>query len=129
MTCVCSEGSEELDLGFAELVAGAVGTVADAQLLRVDQDGDGSDEPRWTFEIQLQVARQRVLACQLLVGDDRVTLEQSGYSASSEQCSLNYSYRGALPADARLVMSFATNLSRVVYGFSLLQVDWLGRAL
>jgi hypothetical protein len=125
ITAVCSEGSEEHDLGFAELAAGVAGDYAGAQLLRCAQE----DEQRWVFEVQLQVARQRVLGCALVAGDERWALESAGYSSCNDECTLTWTFQGELPSDARMVMTFASRLSRVPYAFTLHDVDWLGNGL
>ena len=123
--CLLSSGEEALDLGFPEFVAGATGTVFGAQLLRADLEEDD----RWQIEVQLQVARQRVLACALQRGDEAVPLEQTGYSSSGDECSISWRGTGPLPADARLVVTFASDLARAPFGFELADIDWFGRPL
>ncbi len=120
-----SEGSESHDLGFPELVAGATGTLANAQLHRVDQE----DENRWAFEVQVQIARARVLACELVDGDTRLPLELAGYSCCNDDSTLTYRLDGAMPNGARMVMTIAGDLSRTVFGFELRDIDWLGNPL
>ena len=125
VTAVCSEGAEEHDLGFAALQAGAAGDVAGARLLRCDRD----DDARWTFEVQLQVARQRVLGLAVVAGAERLPLEAAGYSSCNDECSLIYRLDAELPAGARLVATFAAQLSRTTFAFALHDVGWLGEPL
>ena len=125
LTALCSDGQEQLDLGFEELVPGATGTVAGAMLVRVEQE----DEQRWCLEVQVQVARQRVLGCVLTSEAGSLPLEQTGYSSCNDECTFTYRLDGDLPTSARLVMTFAANLSRLDFGFALQNVDWLGRSL
>jgi hypothetical protein len=120
-----SDGNEEHDLGFPELAAGAAGTVAGAQLQRCEVDGDGHG----SVDVQLQVARQRVLGAAIVGADGwRVELEPSGYSSCNDECTLSYRWSGEVPVAARLVMTFATGLSRRAFAVELRDVDWLGRA-
>lgn len=121
---IASAGSEAHDLGFAELAPGAEGTFAQARLQSVDSDDD-----RTRVEVQVQLARARVLALDLVVGDTATRLEQVGYSCCNDESSLTYRVDGALPADARLVMTVASELARTRYGFRLTRCDWFGDKL
>ncbi len=120
-----SDGSEDQDLGFAELTAGAAGTVHGAQLVAANQE----DENRWSFEILVHVAQKRILGCRLVGDDGELALEQSGYSSCNDETTMNYRAEGTLPANARMVMTFASELRRRVYGFELGPIDWFGRPL
>lgn len=128
LTCLSSHGSEACDLGFPELAADAEGQHLGAKLLRVDVEGDG-DEARTTLEVQLQVARQRVLGASLETDDSSWPLEPAGYSSCNDECSLVYRHQGELPAGARFVLTLATELARTAYEFELHDVDWLGQPL
>jgi hypothetical protein len=124
-TALCSDGGEAIDLGFPELAAGTAGSEAGAQLLRCDVDGEGNGE----LEVQLQVARQRVLGGCLVGGGEERALDQAGYSSCNDECTLTWRFTGGLPPDARVVLTFATALSRRTFAFTLRDVDWFGRPI
>jgi hypothetical protein len=128
LTCLSSHGSEACDLGFPELAVDAEGQQLGAKLLRVDVESDG-DDTRTTLEVQLQIARQRVLGASLETDDTSWPLEPAGYSSCNDECSLVYRHQGEPPAGARFVLTLATELSRTVYEFALHDVDWLGQPL
>lgn len=125
ITVVSSEGSELHDLGFPELAAGASGTFADAKLNSIEQEG----EQQWRLEVQVQVARARILALALVHGDTSTVLEQTGYSCCNDDSTLTYRIDGDVPADARLEMTVVSDLSRTRFGFGLQQVDWFGHPI
>ena len=77
----------------------------------------------------LQVAHRRVLDAAIHAGDDVLPLEARGYSSSGDQCSLSYRLAAPLPADARIVLTLATELVRTQYEFELQAIDWFGRPL
>lgn len=120
-----SDGSEDRDLGFAELVAGSSGDVHGAQLVNVHPE----DENRWSFEVLVHVAQKRILGCRLVGDDGDLPLEQSGYSSCNDETTMTYRAEGTLPANARMVMTFASELRRRVFGFELGPIDWFGRPL
>ncbi|MFN7590441.1 MAG: hypothetical protein ACK501_07190 [Planctomycetota bacterium] len=124
IVCLASRGSETVDLGFAELVPDAEGAAFGAKLLRVEADGDECQ-----LELELQVASRRVLDAAIHAGDDVLPLEPRGYSSSGDQCSLSYRLGAPLPADARFVVTLATELVRTQYAFELHAIDWFGRPL
>lgn len=124
VVCLASRGSETVDLGFPELVAEAEGTSYGARLLRVEPDAEECQ-----LELELQVARRRVLDAAIHVGDEVLPLEQRGYSSSGDQCSISYRLAAPLPADARCVVTLASELVRTQYAFELRDVDWFGRPL
>ena len=118
-----SDGSEELDLGFAELAAGATGTVHGATLVSMQQE----DENRWSFEVLVHVAQKRILGCKLVGDDGEVALDQAGYSSCNDETTMTYRVEGALPANPRMVMTFAAGLQRTAYAFAFGPIDWFGR--
>jgi hypothetical protein len=120
-----SDGSEDQDLGFAELAPGAAGTVHGAQLVTAQQE----DETRWSFEVQVQVAQKRILGCRLVGDDGELPLEQAGYSSCNDETTMSYRAEGTLPANARMVMTFASGLARRAFAFTLGPIDWFGRPL
>lgn len=124
VVCLASRGSETVDLGFPELTADAEGTSYGARLLRVEPDAEECQ-----LEVDLQVARRRVLAAAIHAGDGVLPLEQRGYSSSGDQCSISYRLAAPLPADARFVVTLASELVRTQYAFELRDVDWFGRPL
>ena len=124
VVCLASRGSETVDLGFAELTADAEGTAYGARLLRVEPDAEECQ-----LELELQVARRRVLDAAIHAGDDVLPLEARGYSSSGDQCSLSYRLAAPLPVDARLVLTLATELVRTQYDFELQAIDWFGQPL
>lgn len=124
VVCLGSRGSETVDLGFAELVVDAEGTSYGARLLRLEPEAEECQ-----LEIELQVAHRRVLAAAIHAGDDVLPLEQRGYSSSGDQCSIAYRLAAPLPADARFVVTLASELVRTQYAFELRDVDWFGRPL
>ncbi|MFY9343137.1 MAG: hypothetical protein WAT39_11640 [Planctomycetota bacterium] len=125
VVAVCSDGSEEHDLGFAELRSGVAGDFAGARLLRCEPE----DEQHQAFEVLVHLPRERVLGCALAAGDERWPLQQAGYSSCNDECTFTWRLEGELPRGARMVMTVASGLSRVPYDFSLAQVDWLGNPL
>jgi len=120
-----SDGETTQDLGFAGLEVGASGTFADARITQLEQE----DEARWRLELQVMIARTRILRLELVDGDTRTVLEQVGYSCCNDESNLTYRIDGTLPEQARLELTTVTDLSRTRYGFELQHCDWLGRAL
>lgn len=124
VVCLASRGSETVDLGFAELAAEAEGTAYGAKLLRVEPEAEECQ-----LEVELQVARRRVLDAAIHAGAEVLPLESRGYSSCGDQCSLSYCLKAPLPAGARLVLTLATELVRTQHTFELQAVDWFGRPL
>lgn len=120
--CRIGLGEETVDLGFDELVAGTPGKVGGAHLTRID-----GEDGRWTIEVQLQIARDRVLAMFLEADGTATELRQCGYSSCNDECSLTYDLEGELPPDARLTARLVTEVQPVEVPFALPAVDWLGR--
>ncbi len=125
VTATTSDGSEVLDLGFEELVAGARGTVAGAEVLRCEAEEDGGT----AIELRLLTARPRLLGLELAIGDGGAPLTIRGWSSCNDECTLDCRSDGPVPADARLLARFATGLERTDYSLALHDVDWLGRSL
>lgn len=118
-----AHGARDVDLGLAELTAGAQGTELGAEITRCDVTDDDS----WTLELTLRVARETVLAMTLLTKDGSLALTYGGYSASGDECSLHYTIPGAPPPDARLVATVPESLRVATVPFALGPVDALGR--
>ncbi|MBK8101014.1 MAG: hypothetical protein IPK26_28355 [Planctomycetes bacterium] len=120
--CLVGLGEDRVDLGFDRLEAGATGTVAGAQLTRAD-----GEDGRWTFEVQLRLARDRILAMYLEADGNTLELRQCGYSSCNDECSLTYDFEGELPIGARLVARLVTEVQPVEVPFALPAIDWLGQ--
>jgi hypothetical protein len=125
LRCLHSCGSETVDLGFDRLGPEATGTVHGARILRLEHDDGGQA----VLEVQLQVARGRVLGAVLRLPDGELPLTPAGYSSCNDECSLTYHIDGEVPPDARLEFSFATELTYSDFAFRLEQIDWLGQPL
>jgi len=124
VVCLNSRGNETVDLGFADLAPDAEGTAYGAKLLRVEPEAEECQ-----LELELQVSHRRVLDAAIHAGDFVLPLEPRGYSSSGDQCSLSYHLAAPLPADARIVVTMATDLARTQYEFDLHAIDWFGRPL
>lgn len=125
VTATTSHGREEIELGLPELTAGARGRHLGAELLRCEAEADGG----MALELRLDVPRPRVIELSALVGRKRVPLTIQGWSSCSDECSLACRVDEALPADARLVATLATDLERADYALALRAVDWFGHGL
>ncbi|MBX3464880.1 MAG: hypothetical protein KF830_17060 [Planctomycetes bacterium] len=125
VTATVSDGTAAVDLGLPELAAGAEGQAFGARVLRVEPDDDGSV----VLEVQLDVARERVLAAAIHGAEGERPLEPIGHSSWNDRCELTWRVPGPLPADGRLVLTCPANLQRVPIGFVLCDFDLLGRPL
>ena len=120
-----SSGTEAVDLQLPELVEGAASDVFGARILRLQPE----DDDHTLLELQLQLPRARVLGCELHHDGAVQPLEATGYSSCNDQCDLSWRVAGPVAADARLVLTCATELARVPFAFELRDFDVCGRPL
>lgn len=120
--CQFARGIDEVDLGFAQLADDSEGTVHGAKL-----SSCSSYEGRWSCELQLQIARERVQALLLVIDGEVVTMEQHGYSACNDECTLQYECEVEPPPDARLVLRLVSELQPMELPFALGPVNLQGR--
>lgn len=125
VTATTSLGSEEVELGFPAIEAGAHGSQAGAELLRVESEPDGGT----LLELRLGVQRHHILGASLLLGDGRSALTIQGWSSCNDECTVTCHIDGPVPAGARIAVTLATGLERADYALALQGVDWFGRAI
>jgi hypothetical protein len=119
-----STAAEEVDLGFAELAAGAEGAQLGARLERCETGEDG----RTSIELRLGVAMERVQAVALVdENGSAAELNRGGYSSSGDECTLTLDSDAALQPGMKLKARVMTELKYYDVPFGVENVDLLGR--
>jgi hypothetical protein len=118
-----SSGSEEVDLGFKKLEAGAEGKEFGALIERIEPEDE-----RTRLDLKLQIAMEAIESI-VLVGTKgaEIPMSQQGSSSSGDECVLTYSIEGEIPKKIKMVARVARNLQRIDVPFELRNVDLLGR--
>lgn len=124
VSILASQGSEEIDLGFKKLEAGAAGTALGATIERFEPEG----EERTAVDLKLLVAMDTVESIRLVNAKGaEIPFVQNGYSASGDEYTLTCAIEAAVPKKAKLLARVAKNLHRVDVPFEIRNVDLLGR--
>jgi hypothetical protein len=119
-----SSGTEDVDLGFKKLEAGAAGKEYGATIERFEPQ----DEQRSTLDIKLLVSMERIDGIRLVTAKgEELPVSQQGYSSSGEECTLTYVLEGAVPKKFKLIARVAKDLHRLEVPFEIRDVDLLGR--
>jgi hypothetical protein len=119
-----SSGTEDVDLGFKKLEAGAAGKEHGATIERYDVQ----DEQRATLDIKLLVSMERIAGITLVTAKgEEIPVSQQGYSSSGDECTLTYVVEGVVPKKFKLIARMAKDLHRLEVPFEIRDVDLLGR--
>lgn len=123
-----ASGTTNVDLGFTELKAGAVGTAFGAQIKKVStstRNQGGTD-----FEVEFSLTGDRVIESRLVQTDGTETvLGRNGSWSSSDKSSITFNHKGELPASARLVLKLHADVKNYEIPFKLTNIDLMGQAL
>ncbi len=119
-----SSGTEDVDLGFKKLEAGAAGKECGATIERFEPQ----DEQRSMLDVKLLVSMERIDGIKLVTAKgEEIPCSQHGYSSSGDECTLTYMVEGVVPKKFKLIARMAKDLHRLEVPFEIRDVDLLGR--
>jgi len=119
-----ASGSFDVDLGFEHLEPGAKGGQLDAELQRIEPSGENET----TIDLHISVSQENVQGFALLdAAGNALESRQSGYSSSSNECTLTYTVVGEWPRDGKIVLRIVTEVGRYSVPWLIENVDVLGR--
>ena len=112
-----SSGTKEVDLGLAELKAGATGTNLDARIQSIS-DGwqkNGSQ----IMALHLQTEPQNLKSLSLVVDGNKTVLRQNSFGGGNGSYDFSYEYKQAFPANGRLVAELYDKIQKFDAPFKL----------
>jgi hypothetical protein len=113
----------ETDLGFARLVADAKGKELGAEIKSV---GEKSDEGSQSIEMQLDLEPDTLKALYLVTGNEKIELEQRGYSGGGGTYVFTYESATGVPPKSRLVAETYAQMETYDTPFKLENITLLG---
>jgi hypothetical protein len=119
-------GTKELDLGFAELKAGATGTNLDARIESI-KDGwakNGSQD----LTVHLKTNPDGLKSMSLVVDGVKTELRQNGYGGGGNSYSFTYECKTNFPANGHLVAVVYDELKTFEAPFKLENLSLLGQS-
>jgi hypothetical protein len=119
--------AKEVDLGFDELKAGAVGTELSAKIMSI-QDGWKKDGSKM-INVQFNASPDAIKSLSLLVDGAKEPLQKSMTSFGGKSCTLGYQYKQAFPPKARLVAEVYDKLQTFEAPFKLENLTLLGASV
>src|SRR5882672_2709473 len=124
LSILSSEGTEDIDLGFKKVEAGAKGTKFGASIERFEPE----NEERTTMDLKLMVAMETLDGLKIVTPKgEELPVTQNGYSSSGDECTLTFTISGAIPKKVKLLAQVSKNLQKLEVPFEIRDVDLLGR--
>jgi hypothetical protein len=121
-------GMTNVDLGFTEIQAGALGTEYGAMIKSLKQvfGANGGQN----LGIKLQLAPQEIISLKAVGTDGQeIILKQNGYSGMNGNFSYTYRVKTPIPANARLIVQKYDELKKYSLPFKLSNLNLLGQPI
>jgi hypothetical protein len=116
-------GTVETDLGLPKLAADAKGKAHGAEIKSVS---DKSDDGTQTIEIQLDLEPGAVKAFYVVIGQEKIELQQRGYGGGGGTYVFTYESAKGFPAKSRLVVETYAEMNTYDTPFKLENITLLG---
>lgn len=124
-----SSATKEVDLGLSSLALDAAGTELGATISRRDEQNWGN-RTNYTLTLALEVPQNVVK--EILFFNEQgqpMELNPSGYSASNDSVSLNFSSESPIPEKGSAKAVLYDDLKSYVIPFEVKNVSWMGKEL
>jgi len=123
-----SEGTKEVDLGFASLKSGESGKELNAKIIEI-KDGWNKDGTK-NIEIELAVGKGEIKDLVMLEGAKRTVLASRGYSSfGSGTNTFTFEAEGGVPENAKLIAVLYDGIQTYDVPFKLENISLLGISL
>ena len=122
-----SSGTKEVNLGLAELKAGAIGTNLDARIESIKEgwQKNGSQE----MSLHLKLNPDGLKSVSLVADGTKTVLSQRGYSGGNGKFDFNYEWKTNFPANSQLVAEVYDKIQTFDAPFKLENISLLGASL
>jgi hypothetical protein len=126
LECLTASGSKKVDLGIADLEAGAKGKEFGALIQELKPDDFREDHT--VLVLRLNLSYELIESTNVYTEDGRkLDVSRGGTMWSDKQTTVEFSTKGKFPPKGRIVLNLYEGLSKNVIPFKLINISLLGQ--